>query len=351
MKTHVTILTFIKSLVVISSFILLIIATFIFLRNLRRTHPNPKYIPTSYLKRAWRTWNPRSRYGRLFGGNSQPPYNRSTSPSGHHRDTSYSNIPPSTATHPSTEIATSTTSNPIDRNTSVRSIMTLPPYYPTPRPSERLIAREGERAGVDTVIEFPETAEEEESRRDEEMESLYQIRAARRREIEEREERRRQRREAREAGDWARLEQLRIQSRMRERAESAASIASAASSTTSLAVASGTNSAQLLAEHTARSDGGRDRRVSSVSYAELGLARHDGSRLRADSVESDQRPLLDSAASMAGSRRSSLFRLPLISPGHRRDRSTGSIMTAESDAPDTPRTSTHGDRSGSASDP
>lgn len=200
---------------------------------------------------------------------------------------------------------------------------------------------------MDTVIEFPETADEEESRRDEEMESLYQIRAARRREIEEREERRRQRREAREAGDWARLEQLRIQSRMRERAESAASITSAASSTTSLAVASGTGSAQLLAEHAARTDGGRDRRVSSVSYADLGLARHDGSRLRADSFESDHRPLLDSAASMGGSRRSSLFRVPLISAAHRRDRSTGSVMTAESDAPDTPRTSTHGDRSGS----
>ena len=225
--------------------------------------------------------------------------------------------------------------------------MTLPPYYPTPRPSERLIAREGERAGVDTVIEFPETADEEESRREEEMESLYQIRAARRREIEEREERRRQRREAREAGDWARVEQLRIQSRIRERAESAASMASAASSTTSLATPGGAGSAQLLAEHAARGDGGRERRISSVSYADLGLARHDGSRLRADSIERDHRPLLDSAASMGGSRRSSLFHIPLISPRHQRDRSTGSVMTAESDAPDTPRTSTHGDRSGS----
>ncbi|SLM35518.1 hypothetical protein LPUS_04820 [Lasallia pustulata] len=193
------------SLVVISSVLLLISATFIFLRNFRRLHPNPKFIPTPYLKRVWRSWNPSSKYGRLFGGNSYTPYNRPSS-SLAHRDTSYSNIPPSTATGLSTEIAASTTSNAIDRNTSVRSIMTLPPYYPTPRPSERLIAREGERAGVDTVIEFPETAEEEESRRDEEMESLYQIRAARRREIEEREERRRQRREAREAGDWARSE-------------------------------------------------------------------------------------------------------------------------------------------------
>ncbi|KAA6410116.1 MAG: hypothetical protein FRX48_05535 [Lasallia pustulata] len=317
------------SLVVISAVLLLISATFIFLRNFRRLHPNPKFIPTPYLKRVWRSWNPRSKYGRLFGGNSYTPYNRPSS-SLAHRDTSYSNIPPSTATGLSTEIAASTTSNAIDRNTSVRSIMTLPPYYPTPRPSERLIAREGERAGVDTVIEFPETAEEEESRRDEEMESLYQIRAARRREIEEREERRRQRREAREAGDWARVEQLRIQSRMRERAESAASIASAASSTTSLAAAGATGSAQLLAEHPPA-------RTAAATPA----------RLRADSAESDHRPLLDSAASMGGSRHSSLFRVPLIRPSHRRDRSNGSIMTAESEAPDTPRTSTHGDRSGS----
>ena len=147
------------------------------------------------------------------------------------------------------------------------------------------------------------------------MESLYQIRQTRRREISERNERRRERQEARQAGDWARLEQLRLQSEARARAR-AESSASAGSSTTSLPIAAA-NASSMMAEHHARNSS-HDRRVSSVSYAELGLARHDGSRLRADSVESDHRPLLDSAASMGGgdqrnvssSRRSSLFRLP-----------------------------------------
>ena len=230
--------------------------------------------------------------------------------------------------------------------------MTLPAYHPTPHPHERLIAREGERAGVDTVIEFPETADEEEERREQDMESLYQIRQARRREINERNDRRRERQEAREAGDWARLEQLRLQSEARARAR-AGSSASAGSSTTSLPIAAA-NASSMLAEHHARNSS-RDRRISSVSYADLGLARHDGSRLRADSVESDHRPLLDSAASMGSdnrnapsSRRSSIFHLPT----HRRVDShtrAESVMTNDSDLADmTPQTSSE-DRSGSSS--
>lgn len=226
----------------------------------------------------------------------------------------------------------------VDRNTSVRSVMTLPAYAPAPRPTEQVIGREGERAGMDVVVEFPETATEEEARREDEMESLYQIRVARRQEIAAREERRRLRREARERGDLVTLEELRLESRLR--AESAAT---AGASTTSLGAAS------LIAEHTARE---RDRRVSSVSYAELGLARHDGTRIRADSVESDNRPLLDSAASMAGSTRGSFFMVPRRT----RDRSTSSVLSASTNASDddighTPHTSTTHGRSGSGSDP
>jgi hypothetical protein len=55
----------------------------------------------------------------------------------------------------------------------------------------------------------------------------------------------------------------------------------------------------LIAEHQSRTQG-RDRRVSEVAYGDLGVARHDGTRLRANSSESDSRPLLDSAASMSG---------------------------------------------------
>lgn len=250
-------------------------------------------------------------------------------------------------TESSTELAATT--NGVDRNTSVRSIMTLPAYRPSPLPSERLIAREGERAGVDTVIEFPETVDEEEARREEDMESLFQIRQARRREINEREERRCERAAAREAGDWARLEQLRLQSQARARARAG----SEASSTGSLGEV---RSSTLIAEHQLRT-ASRDRRVSSVSYASLGLARHDGSRIRADSVESDHRPLLDSAASMGGTNRSAassrrgsgLFQThnfpPL--PQHHRAPSADSAFSLNSEAQDTPQTSTHGERSGS----
>ena len=225
--------------------------------------------------------------------------------------------------------------------------MTLPPYHAAPLPSERLIAREGERAGVDTVLEFPETAEEEEAQREEDMEALYQIRQARRRELEERELRRGERRVAREQGDWARLEQLRLESQARARARAQHVVIGNSSdndSAASLPPAS-TNSATLFAEHAARASS-RERRVSSVSYAALGIARHDGSRIRADSVDSsDERPLLDSAASMGrgggdargsneGSRRSSyttLPRPPNLSGYHQRNISTSSAFSHDED--------------------
>lgn len=238
--------------------------------------------------------------------------------------------------------------------------MTLPAYNPTPHPHERLIAREGERAGVDTVIEFPETADEEELRREQEMDSLYQIRQARRQEIAERNERRRVRAEARAAGDWARLEQLRLQSQLRTRAR-AGSASSAASSTLeqpgiSIPPRNGNvSTSSLIADHNARA-ASRDRRVSSVSYADLGLARHDGTRIRADSVDSDHCPLLGSAASMGGginqdrtppsSRRGSLFHTHTFQ--HNRAPSAESFQTTTSSLAGeiTPQTSS-ADRSGS----
>lgn len=303
-----------------------------YVARLRYKYPQPKFIPSAFLKSLWRP--------KHAGSKHTPLSDRHTSYTASINEQDIS-------AESSTEMATST--NGIDRNTSVRSIMTLPAYRPSPLPSERLIAREGERAGVDTVIEFPETVDEEEARREEDMEALYQIRQARRREINEREERRRDRAAAREAGDWARLEQLRLQSQARARARAG----SVASSTTSLGEA---GSSTLIAEHTLRT-ASRERRVSSVSYASLGLARHDGSRIRADSVESDHRPLLDSAASMgttnrstASSRRgSALFQThnfpPL--PQHNRAPSADSALSLNSEPQYTPQTSTHGERSGS----
>lgn len=164
----------------------------------------------------------------------------------------------------------------VNRNTSVRSVMTLPAYSHSVRENERVLGREGERAGMDNVIELPETADEEEMQRNEEMESLYQIRLARRAEAAEREARRQARREARARGDHIALAEI------RRRAEEAADLSV---------------SQLLIAEHQNRN---RDRRVSSVAYGDLGVARHDGTRLRANSHDSDNRPLLDNAASISG---------------------------------------------------
>ncbi|EUC35007.1 hypothetical protein COCCADRAFT_24999 [Bipolaris zeicola 26-R-13] len=171
----------------------------------------------------------------------------------------------------------STNANGVDRNTSIRSVMTLPAYSSAARENERVLAREGERAGMDNVIELPETQDEEEMQREQEMESLYQIRLARRVEAAEREARRQARREARARGDVQALADI------RRRAEEAADLSV---------------SQMLIAEHQARTRS-REQRVSSVAYGDLGVARHDGTRLRANSSESDHRPLLDSAASFA----------------------------------------------------
>lgn len=164
------------------------------------------------------------------------------------------------------------------------------------------------------MVEASETAEEEENRREEEMESLYQIRLQRRREIEEREQRREARRDARRREDYTTLAAMRQESvwRAQQRATSGA--------------------AAMIADHRANSG---ERRVSAVAYGDLGVARHDGTRLRAGSTDSDNRPLLDSAASMS----ESTIR-PLTGDSlsvHRRGRSGSSAASAMSgsDASDT----------------
>ena len=193
----------------------------------------------------------------------------------------------------------------VDRNTSVRSVMTLPPYAPTARENERILGREGERGGIDTVLEFPETQDDEEARREDEMESLYQIRLARRAEAREREARREERRAARARGDYEALAEI------RRRAEAAAEESF---------------SATLIATHQTAN---RDRRVSSVQYGDLGVARHDGTRLRANSTESDNRPLLDSAASISGqSSRSRALSNTTTLQTHHRGPSASSVLSS-----------------------
>src|SRR5271155_1825429 len=143
------------------------------LRRLRAQNRKPKYIPTSFLKQRWYSWSPRTKYGQV--GSNERTHNLSRNLST--TNTSYN------PTSNDTEETAATAAAGIDRNTSVRSVMTLPAYSQSPKESEQVIGREGERAGMDTVVEFPEDPAEEEARREEEMESLYQIRQARRQEI------------------------------------------------------------------------------------------------------------------------------------------------------------------------
>ncbi|KAJ5514341.1 hypothetical protein N7463_003893 [Penicillium fimorum] len=246
------------------------VAAYFLSRQLRQLNYEPTYLPGKFLKQKWKQWGTGSAsYGEVPTQGAQ--------------DTSYRGA----STTPEMQ-----TNTGVRRDTSIRSIMTLPPYSFSPKPTEQVIAREGERGGMDMVVEYPETAEEQETRREEQMDSLYQIRLQRRQELADREARRRERREAEARGDAARLERLNAETRARTQRRRA-----------------GTNGrinvTAVLAEHQSRE---RDRRIASVSYAELGRVRHDGSRLRADSHnsdshDSDSRPLLqgDAVSSTAAS--------------------------------------------------
>jgi hypothetical protein len=279
------------------------------LKHLRKKYPNPKYVPGKFLKQKWEDWNP---IGFMPKGNySSRLQDNSSVPTLHVRSETRS-ARGSTINLPDVERgeAQETTQNgagaTVDRHTSVRSVMTLPAYSKSVRENEQILAREGERDGIDIVIEQPETIDEEEERREEEMESLYQIRLQRRREIADREARRRERREARDRNDQVTLQRLRQESALRAQEQEISSAAA------------------MIAEHQSRS---RDRRVSSVSYAELGVARHDGTRIRANSSESE-RPLLDSAASIGGGtlRQWSTNDTASLST-HHRNQSMGSVVS------------------------
>lgn len=195
------------------------------------------------------------------------------------------------------------TSN-VERNVSIRSIMTLPAYSVGAGANEQVLGREGERDGVDVVIEQP-TEEEHEALRDEEMETMYQIRETRRQRIAAQAEGRRLRDEARRRGDNVALRELRESARNR----------AASSSITS----------NELRDHQAQIKEQRARAVSAVSYEGLGVARHDGSRLRANSQESDRVQLLSDAASISLSTRS-----PSALSNHHRGRSASSVLSLDS---------------------
>ncbi|KAI9689062.1 MAG: hypothetical protein M1822_000799 [Bathelium mastoideum] len=297
------------------AFVLLLvnIGVFFYLRKIRRRNASRHAVPTAWLKDKWHRFNISTRFGSK--GSYSPSLQRSelsstltpgddtttgpdqrsstNTPNSQRRGTGVNNV--ETAQRASV-------ASTVGRATSLRSIMTLPAYTPAAAPNERILGREGDRAGIDTVVEFPETADETEDRREEEMESLYQIRLQRRREHAAREDRRRLRREARARGDLAEVNRLRRESRLLA-ADAAQDPSSAAS---------------MMVDHQTRTRG-RDRRVSSVSYAGAGVARHDGTRLREHSAESDRSPLLESAAGMGGGQQQ-----------HRRERSEASLLTTSS---------------------
>lgn len=348
--------------------IIFLLSAYILARVMRSRNAEPKYIPTKALKNRWRRWasisnrdrghysehldvdsdlpslrpSPRSRVGSAVPSRSASPAleqlrtndrSRSREPSRTRLDVTigasvegvFNNA--TAVQSPVTRGTPADNQAAVDRHTSVRSIMTLPAYSMSAGDHEQVLGREGERGGIDTIIDMPETVDEEEQRRDNEMESLYQIRRQRRAEAAEREERRQRRRDARARGDWAEVERLRVEAReiqeSRERELTGSDPANGQRS-----------AARLIAEYQENQQNReRQRRVSSAQYASVGVVRHDGSRVRASSnasARSDmERPLLDSAADMgdtASARRGTLSTLDTISM-HQRNRSTSSVFS------------------------
>ncbi|KAI5803880.1 hypothetical protein EDC01DRAFT_476874 [Geopyxis carbonaria] len=235
--------------VIFVGLIVFLFLTYLLLRCIRRRNNEPpKFFPEP-LKKRWRAWRPGTY---TSPGNNTP---RLPSTRSRHRNQGQG----------------------VSRVESIRSIMTLPEYRPVPAPDrERTIGREGERGGIDVVIEFPETIDEEEDRREEHMQALYEIRLARQLE----------RAAERESGD------LSASLNAARRPGSSTSGGPAddpnrpASSTASLIAA-----LQSVQE--------REQRMSQVSYASVGVTRPDGTRVR-PSTDSD-RPLLETSAPMGTS--------------------------------------------------
>ncbi|KAH0489301.1 hypothetical protein TgHK011_009738 [Trichoderma gracile] len=190
----------------------------------------------------------------------------------------------------------------VDRNTSVRSVMTLPAYRQMASHNEQVLGREGERDGIDVIVDLP-TEEELEALRDEEMESMYQIRLARRQMIEEQQQRRAAREEARRRGDTAALAELRARAR---------------------AASNNNSTIEELRREMERAKENRNLSVSSVSYADVGLARHDGTRIRANSTDSERMGLLSDSASIG------MTEVRSHSQAHTRGMSGSSVISMDS---------------------
>lgn len=286
--------------------VVIVICLYLFLRLYRARNAEPKYLPKP-LKKLWSKWDVTTT------STSTAKYARTGEADDGHfsrRMRQRSAQDDLNDTLQDISVANRLANGPpdqadagVNRNTSVRSVMTLPAYRPNATENEQVLGREGERGGIDTVVELP-TAEDEEALREEEMAALYQIRLARRRQIAEREARREERRIARERQDHRALADI------RERARLAAEAAHREVD-------------GLRESHDAVKES-RARAVSSVSYADVGLVRADGTRLRANSNESERMGLLSDAGSIALSARESRTSLQ-----HRRAPSGQSVMSID----------------------
>ncbi|KUI58672.1 hypothetical protein VP1G_05950 [Cytospora mali] len=286
--------------------LVVLVCLFLVIRTLRARHPDPKYLPAP-LKKVWQKWNVRSypaKYKRTGDSDDDMSSHRIRMREAHDNleDALHDALAQQQLARGSQPNANAATQDGVNRNTSVRSVMTLPVYRPKAAETEQVLGREGERDGIDTVVEMP-TAEEDEAAREEEMDALYQIRVARRRQIAEREQRRQQRREARERRDYLTLHDV------RERARIASEQAQ--------------REVEELREAHEAIKLSRQRAVSSVSYHDVGLVRADGTRLRANSGESERTGLLSDAASIAQSTQESH---PLQ---HRRAPSSHSVLSID----------------------
>lgn len=325
-----------KGIAILSSLVVLFFVVYFIFRYIRKNYDEPPVWFPNFIKKRWKRWP-----SVPTGGSTA--YSRARIDDGEE-----------------------SRAQGVDRTTSVRSVMTLPEYRAIANPDkERTIAREGERGGMDVVIEFPETHDEEEARREQHMQTLYEVRLARTIDREER----RARREARRRGERLpssssvmstasgrprtasgtappQISGGGVSSLLNvEAGESPRSNSPAISSRVQdvLATRSATSLAALIAEPTGR--------LPQVGYAEIGIVRPDGSRARESSVGSDQRVLLNDAASMANSHSrhgsdSSITTVP-YNHGHARSASALSITTYASaplntSTPSLPRTARRG---------
>lgn len=149
-----------------------------------------------------------------------------------------------------------------DRRVSTRSIATLPVYHERAGDDELVIGLEGERSGVDHVVTLPEPESDLEAQREQEMAALYRVRQLRRALRDRLRDLRAQIAAAKEAHHpRSEIRQLGLSIEQEE-------------SRFALLIAEAQEATELVRSR------GRSRRVSSVSYLDVGLARHDGSRVR-----------------------------------------------------------------------